>query len=273
MNMMDDSTDGDAFDTVDFSNSFGTSTSSAPPLSPLLSTTSSLRSSPALPSTPLAAEHSSLQDESSEPRSDIEVDDLLGDDDSEDDMMEFETAGITTSSLQYPKGHDAAGNPWVTIVDITGVHHLPVHFCKCDKFVARHIQLLRLGLYPASYDRPQTVFTFRVLDDFDLENLETKAAAQRYYTKLKRLTCNAFPQTVPDRYREMLRIMHEWRNLKLRKRAGLFGKDLGKDIAPGGLALFCPACPQPGVNLPDDWNTDRDEFVYSSSSLTVVADN
>jgi len=23
----------------------------------------------------------------------------------------------------------------------------------------------------------------------------------------------------------------------------------------GAMAIFCPACPQPGVNLPDDWQT------------------
>lgn len=31
----------------------------------------------------------------------------------------------------------------------------------------------------------------------------------------------------------------------------------------GELALFCVACPQPGVNLPDNWKEDEEEWAYS----------
>ncbi|KAK7692299.1 hypothetical protein QCA50_003924 [Cerrena zonata] len=267
MDMLDDGADENIFDQFDLTSFNASAPSPFPPSSPLASPPCS---SPSELLTPLDTHFRDLNNESSQsvsPHSDDEVDCLLGDDDSADEVMDFETAGITTSSLRYPKGLDSAGNTWMTIIDITGVHHLPIHFCKCEHDTPRHIQLLRMALYPASYDRPQTVFTFRVLDDFDLENLETKAAAQRYFAKLRRLTCNAFPQTVPDRYREMLRIMREWRNLKQRQRAGLFGKDLGKEVAPGRLALFCPACPQPGINLPDNWKEDRDDWKYMSTLL------
>jgi hypothetical protein len=30
----------------------------------------------------------------------------------------------------------------------------------------------------------------------------------------------------------------------------------------GSLALFCPACPQPGINLPEDWAIDADHWKY-----------
>ncbi|KAK7680044.1 hypothetical protein QCA50_016990 [Cerrena zonata] len=272
MAMMDETNTEDAFGPFDFSNFH---VPSSPPVPSPLHRASALRpvrtlSSP--PMSPMGMEDISREHEHDPVRSlsrgsDVEVDDLLGDDDS-DELMEFETAGITPSSLRYPKGRTHQGDPWFTIIDITGVHHLPVHFCDCDQVTPHHIQLLRSGLYPVTYDRPQTVFTFRVLEDFDLENLETKASAQRYYAKLRRLTCNAFPQTVPDRYREMLRIMREWRNLQSRKRAGIFGKDANKEISPGGLALFCPACPQPGINLPPDWKTDEvDDWKYMGTLL------
>lgn len=195
------------------------------------------------------------------------VDAMLYQPDSDDEEFEFETGGIETSSMKFPKGLDANGNQWMTIVDITGVHHLPVHFCACDDAPSIRTQLIRLALYPVTYDRPETVFTFRVLEDFDLENLETKASAQRYYAKLRRLTSNAFPQSVPDRYREFMRIMREWRNLQQRMRAGVHytrGPGATPAIAPGGLALFCPACPQPGVNLPDDWQQQDDQYVFPS---------
>jgi hypothetical protein len=34
-----------------------------------------------------------------------------------------------------------------------------------------------------------------------------------------------------------------------------------EDPGPRELAIFCPACPQPGVNLPDDWKDDPKRFV------------
>ncbi|KIK17127.1 hypothetical protein PISMIDRAFT_63255, partial [Pisolithus microcarpus 441] len=62
-----------------------------------------------------------------------------------------------------------------------------------------------------------------------------------------------------DRYRELMRVSRLWRDLKHRKWFG-FGHDMEQDPGDGGLALFCPACPQPGVNLPPDWKVryDRD---------------
>jgi len=56
---------------------------------------------------------------------------------------------------------------------------------------------------------------------------------------------------IQNRYRELMMIAREWRDLLLRKRFG-FGHDLDSNPGQGDLALFCPACPQPGINLPDD---------------------
>ena len=32
-----------------------------------------------------------------------------------------------------------------------------------------------------------------------------------------------------------------------------FGEIYGKSPAAGSLAIFCPSCPQPGINLPPNW--------------------
>jgi hypothetical protein len=40
------------------------------------------------------------------------------------------------------------------------------------------------------------------------------------------------------------------RKLEVGKR---FGKAYGEPSSPGNLTIFCPSCPQPGVNLPPDW--------------------
>ena len=55
-----------------------------------------------------------------------------------------------------------------------------------------------------------------------------------------------------DRYRELLRTSRLWRNIKYRKWNGFGHGDLRKP-GSGSLALFCAACPQPGINLPTDW--------------------
>jgi hypothetical protein len=44
-----------------------------------------------------------------------------------------------------------------------------------------------------------------------------------------------------------------------------------EDPGPGELALFCPACPQPGINIPEDWRDQPDE--YGSVSITVRVSN
>ncbi|KIM59760.1 hypothetical protein SCLCIDRAFT_125577, partial [Scleroderma citrinum Foug A] len=54
---------------------------------------------------------------------------------------------------------------------------------------------------------------------------------------------------------ELLRISRIWRDLKHRKWFG-FGHSSKPDPEEGGLAAFCPACPQPGINLPQNWKTE-----------------
>jgi hypothetical protein len=49
-------------------------------------------------------------------------------------------------------------------------------------------------------------------------------------------------------------MVREWRHLKMLKRAGRGHAASGVDgTAPGECAVLCPACPQPGKNLPPDW--------------------
>ena len=56
-----------------------------------------------------------------------------------------------------------------------------------------------------------------------------------------------------NRYKQLLRVSRQWRDLKNRMESGL-GHQLGPVSIPDGhMAIFCPACPQPGINLPEDW--------------------
>jgi hypothetical protein len=147
------------------------------------------------------------------------------------------------------------GKDILIVVDSSGVHHLPVVWCKCkDHEDRKDLQLLQMGYYPASYRSTRTVFTFSVLDEFIISNLECKTPAMSFYAKLRRLTSKAFPDTVPDRYRELLRVSRQWRHLKYLKWHGFAHKNTITP-GPGELATFCPACPQPDVNLPSNWNS------------------
>lgn len=46
----------------------------------------------------------------------------------------------------------------------------------------------------------------------------------------------------------------QWRHVRMLKRAGRGHDPQGiAKTKPGECALLCPACPQPGWNLPPDW--------------------
>jgi len=182
---------------------------------------------------------------------------------------------------------EEGGGDWscdqFTIVHSTGIfiHHLKWCRCSDSKLEDRHLQLLRSGILPSSIVKPKTAFTFDVLDNFLIDALECKTSARSFYQKLCRLSNNAFPDSLPvsnsnprllsllhvfiqDRYRELMRVSRMWRDLSNRKRAG-FGHDTEKHPRLGDLATFCPACPQPGINLLDNW---RD--VYNRLVLLYV---
>ena len=151
----------------------------------------------------------------------------------------------------------------ITIVDITGVHEIRLRFCRCKNLDDHPIadQLLQSGLFPSSFKKPMTAFTFRVLKDFDLANLEGKTDAFKYYSKLKRLSSNTFPHMIIDRYRELLLVLRQWRDLQARQRNGEAFADpvSASSQKMGALALFCPACPQPEINLPANWKEDKNQ--------------
>ena len=61
----------------------------------------------------------------------------------------------------------------------------------------KHLQLLRCRLFPSTTMKPQTAFTFDVLDQFLMDELECKTSASSFYSKLRRLTNSTFPDSLP----------------------------------------------------------------------------
>jgi hypothetical protein len=87
----------------------------------------------------------------------------------------------------------------LVVVDCSGVHQRRVSWCHCSGAPAKHIQLLREQLFPASITRPSTAFTFNLLEYFHIDAVECKAAAFNFFSKLHRLTNYTVPGAVPVR--------------------------------------------------------------------------
>ena len=85
----------------------------------------------------------------------------------------------------------------VNIVHTTGVFKHKVRWCRFKNAPEKTVQLFQMQLFPASHLRPETAFTFDVLDNFHIDAMECKTAAASFMKKLCRLTNNTFPHTVP----------------------------------------------------------------------------
>jgi hypothetical protein len=86
------------------------------------------------------------------------------------------------------------------VVDRSGVHRIRIIPCGCadaPKGEERYTHYLAMGLFPASLQNIKTAFTFGVLDDFRMDNLECKTAGLNYWHKVVRITSNEFPKSVP----------------------------------------------------------------------------
>ncbi|KAI9436339.1 hypothetical protein H4582DRAFT_1816946 [Lactarius indigo] len=151
-----------------------------------------------------------------------------------------------------PGRHDKEGNQIITVIDRSGIHEIGVSWCFCPEAPEHDMQLMMAGLFPATFRNPKTAFTFRVLEDFHLDNLECKTTPSQFFSCLRRLTNDEFPNSVPDQYRELLRVSRQWRVLISQKRFG-FGYGENEEQKPGSTAIFCALCAQPGINLPEDW--------------------
>ncbi|GJF00735.1 CxC2 domain-containing protein [Phanerochaete sordida] len=174
--------------------------------------------------------------------------------------------------LGHPHGEACAspapGPRACLVIHTNGLHPVTILFCHCSKIVAagdRTEQLLRAELYGASLTDPTTFCTFCVLEAFHTLTLQSKITAYDYYMALQSHTDITGLVEQYDRLKPFLRTIREWRLLKMLKRSGRGHiLDAVKNVQPGDLCLRCPACPRPGVNLPDNWDSVSDDlrFMY-----------
>ncbi|KAH9474324.1 hypothetical protein JR316_0012782 [Psilocybe cubensis] len=182
------------------------------------------------------------------------------DDDAEasEENGEDETEPTNWNDMNY--NHAAR----VRVVHTNGIHHISLVTCSCSGMHNIPCDLIAFRLWPTSFIRIRTLFSAQVLDGFRLANLELHASAYQFYHLLRRITSPMNPSGVVDLYNEFRRMTRLWRWTKKLKWAGYAGHN-GKKVAEvenGELANYCPACPQPGINLPSNWEEDPNRFVY-----------
>ena len=90
-----------------------------------------------------------------------------------------------------------SGNPHITVVHNSGIFDMEILYCICTNAVEKDEQLMNAGLFPSSFKQIDTAFTFTVLDDLLMDNLECKTTAQQYYFKFQSITNRMFPDSVP----------------------------------------------------------------------------
>jgi hypothetical protein len=130
------------------------------------------------------------------------------------DYEEFEDSGDDIQAGEYPEAaeqgpfqpdfgsskprpNNKTGDSVITIIDRSGIHEIGVRWCCCSNSHGRDMQLMAAGLFPATFRNPKTAFTFRVLEEFHLDNLECKTTSSQFFSRLRRLTSYEFPNAVP----------------------------------------------------------------------------
>ncbi|KAJ7799699.1 hypothetical protein B0H14DRAFT_2616828 [Mycena olivaceomarginata] len=166
--------------------------------------------------------------------------------------------------LGHPPGvicpyRQAAAHDFV-LYHLTGVHEMNVDFCGCPRDAQpdsppeeRRTQLLRACWWPATITAPNTCATFRALHHFQIINCLGKLSAYDFLRGLEMCTNHDGLDKPP------------WREVKHHKRAKR-GHDEGGIAAmkQGELVIPCRACPQPGWNLPPNWENINPfyRFIY-----------
>ncbi|KAF7343817.1 CxC2 domain-containing protein [Mycena sanguinolenta] len=190
----------------------------------------------------------------------------------------FVRTSLATLGLRVQLGHrphercaapEPARTGFVTL-HTNGIHEVLVDFCGCERAQdagSPEIQLLRAGWFPATHERPQTCATITVLERFHQDTLQSKMTMYDFYGVLEKLTDNTGIKP-PDRYHEWIRMCREFRHLMLLKRGGravAYTASGVEGTQQGELAIQCPACPRPDVNLPTGWEnaSPEDRFLYT----------
>ncbi|KAJ7758846.1 hypothetical protein DFH07DRAFT_867964 [Mycena maculata] len=197
----------------------------------------------------------------------------------------FIESSLASVGLRIQLGHapfsrctaPEAANKGFVVMHTNGIHEVTVDFCGCEHAAYAgppKIQILRAGWFPATNERPQTCATMEMLNDFHFCTLQAKMTMYDYYAVLEKKTNNIGIKAV-DRYHEFVRMCKKYRHLKMLKRGGRapdYDATGTAGTKMGALAIQCPSCPRPGVNLQEDWeDAAEDEWHLYTFFLALDA--
>ncbi|KAF9540711.1 hypothetical protein CPC08DRAFT_650802 [Agrocybe pediades] len=154
------------------------------------------------------------------------------------------------------------------------IHRLNIFYCGCMRSIPQHIQLLRRRLYPASQLTVKCCASFELLTHLHKLALTTKASTYDFYRALEKRTNNTGMAVPKSRYRALFRMVLQWRHLKMLKWGGRAHDSAGVEgTKEGELAIRCPSCPIPGVNLPEDWENAPPELQFLYAAIICMDAN
>ena len=110
----------------------------------------------------------------------------------------FDDVSLFELGVLHQLGHDV-GDPCrlpsdpitITLFDISGVHTVRIVYCFCSDRMdpaTRHCQLLRIRWFPATWTRPSTAFTFRLLNFLHKLQTQSKVNLYDFYVSLVSIT-------------------------------------------------------------------------------------
>ncbi|KAI0348966.1 hypothetical protein OH77DRAFT_1465830 [Trametes cingulata] len=147
----------------------------------------------------------------------------------------------------------------ITILHEHGIMELPVKFCQCLGADPEPAQLLKHGCWPATWKTPSTAITLNTMRTYHGLELQGQLNVHDYIAHLRRMTDGVTPDRVKDRYREFNNSMREFRQVRARRRHGV---PLDARPRKAELAVLCPACPQPHINMRPGWKDRKPAYRY-----------
>lgn len=112
----------------------------------------------------------------------------------------FKRQDLSETDFVLSLGHEGCICPHVlsktktssfSVTHVNGIHKVKLQYCFCPGSKDMGEQLLNARLFPATWKKPQSTFTWQVLEDWHLDTLTSKKSSYDYVKKLRRLTNNA----------------------------------------------------------------------------------
>ena len=95
--------------------------------------------------------------------------------------MFFKRTSLMSLGYTFQMGHQGRPCPSpilspqnLTIIDLNGIHKLPVTWCGCLEGTSFRNQCMRVRWFPATSDRPSTAVTFDALEHYHHLSVQSK---------------------------------------------------------------------------------------------------